>query len=184
MSDKRIVVKITKIDKGSQAEIQGLKKNDVILTFNGVHILSSDSLSEEISKTEQNANVVIRVKRNREILVLNVIPTCLGMNYQDSKKNLDDREYAMYSVNSCYKSATKLSEIILLISAVLIIVGLLVLIFGFSSGMAVSGFILILTGMFGLLNAYIALAIFDNANINRELLLSSRAISEGNKQNL
>ena len=57
-------VKILNVEEGSPADKAGLKKDDVITTFNGEKVNSVDELMDQVNDSEDKSNINIKAMRN------------------------------------------------------------------------------------------------------------------------
>ncbi len=57
-------VKILNVEEGSPADKAGLKKDDIITTFNGEKVKSVDELMDQVNDSEDKSNINIKAMRN------------------------------------------------------------------------------------------------------------------------
>jgi len=57
-------VKILNVDEGSPADKAGLKKDDIITSFNGEKVNSVEEIMDKVNDSEENKNLTIKAMRN------------------------------------------------------------------------------------------------------------------------
>lgn len=57
-------VKILNVEEGSPADKAGLKKDDIITSFNGEKVNSVDEIMDKVNDSEENQNLTIKAMRN------------------------------------------------------------------------------------------------------------------------
>lgn len=66
-------VKLSSIVSGSQGEKAGLKKDDIIMKFNGVEIQNLKQYSEELKKFSPGQKVEMEIMRDSEIIIVQIV---------------------------------------------------------------------------------------------------------------
>lgn len=173
-------VKVINVGKGSNGEKADLKINDIILTYNGVIIDSAETLENEINNAGKNENVVIRIKRSKKILISTVTTEHLGINFKDVKTNLNERQAAMETIESCYDLPKNICHIMYNVGLLISVVGILVFLFGaFTFSItALAGISGLISGLLIAMFSTASMAILDNSDINRESFLLNRSNNE------
>lgn len=94
--------KIVTVEKGSNAEKQGLKANDRIQKINGIEVKTREDIVNAISSSEDNEKLTFTVERGNENIDIEVIPDTLytyyiGVQFKLAENNvLNSMHYALY----------------------------------------------------------------------------------------
>lgn len=94
--------KIVTIEKGSNAEKQGLKANDKIQKINGIEVNSREDIINAVSTSKDDENLLFTVERGNESIELEVTPDTkytyyIGVQFKLAENNiLNNMHYALY----------------------------------------------------------------------------------------
>lgn len=94
--------KIVTIEKGSNAEKQGLKANDKIQKINGIEVNTREDIINAVSTSKDDENLLFTVERGNESIELEVTPDTkytyyIGVQFKLAENNiLNNMHYALY----------------------------------------------------------------------------------------
>lgn len=94
--------KIVTVEKGSNAEKQGLKANDKIQKINGIEVKTREDIVNAVSTSKDNEKLIFTVERENESIELEVIPDTIytyyiGVQFKLAENNiLNNMHYALY----------------------------------------------------------------------------------------
>lgn len=94
--------KIVTVEKGSNAEKQGLKANDKIQKINGIEVKTREDIVKAISTSKDNEKLTFTVERGNESVELEVTPDTIytyyiGVQFKLAENNiLNNMHYALY----------------------------------------------------------------------------------------
>lgn len=173
-------VRVMTVDKGSNAEKAGIQIDDIILSYNGVAIDSGETLNNEINNVDKNKDVIMRIRRSKQVLTSNVTTEHLGITIKDVQLEISERQAAMETIESCYNMPKKIAKIMSNFGWVLSSIGILILIYGVVdfSVIALTGLSILISGIFITILSEVSISILDNTDINRESFLMQRIINE------
>jgi hypothetical protein len=173
-------VRVLTVGKGSNAEKAEIQINDIILSYNGVLIDSAETLNNEINNVEKDKDVIMRIRRSEQILTSFVTTEYLGITFRNVKLERSDRQAAMETIETCYSMPKKIAKLMSNFGWGVSVIGALILIYGIFdfSVIALTGFSILLSGIFIVMFSEVSMSIFDNTDINRELFLMQRTINE------
>lgn len=171
-----IRVKITKVNKGSLAETEGLQVGDIILNYNGLLVDSCESLSKEMESAKAFDSVNLRIKRSKHIIELDISTGLLGINFEAVRRN----ENKMESIPTGYLTPKKIATAMTVFGWIIFGLGILVTIIGALtlSIQAFAGIGSLLSGGILILVSQLSIALMDNADISRESLFLQRQYNE------
>lgn len=94
--------KIVTIEKGSNAEKQGLKANDKIQKINGIEVNTREDIINAVNTSKDDENLLFTVERGNESIELEVTPDTkytyyIGVQFKLAENNiLNNMHYALY----------------------------------------------------------------------------------------
>lgn len=173
-------VRVMTVGKGSNAEKAEIKIDDIILNYNGVLINSVENLNNEINNVDKNKDVIMRIRRSKQILTSTVTTEYLGITIKDVQLEISERQAKMETIESCYNMPKKITKMMSNFGWVLSSIGVLILIYGIFdfSVIALTGLSILISGVFITMLSEVSISILDNTDINRESFLMQRIINE------
>lgn len=177
------VLKVTSIDKGSQAEQLGIKFGDLLKKYHNQPVPTNLALNKAISTTNEKGVTGRRIEiiRNGESLAFNVTAEPLGMNCEEASSSIAPPELrgSDYQARHDYQTTSGISSFVIFVGWMLVIgavIGAVVALegssrFGGFSLLAITPMIGVLVGgLFLIMSGQITRAALDNANYSREML--------------
>lgn len=171
-------VRISDVQPDGQAARLGLKKGDIVVSFNGQAISSNEVLTGCLSRAQGIENV-LEIKRDWTVDKYSVSGQELGVQVEEVDKNLNQHTDQTEDIvakaikGSDYGIARAVSYVIAMIGWIVVGISALFGLFTFFEdgwSNAVSLFGSTIPGFFMIMGAQVTRAVVDTADYNRQLL--------------